>query len=93
MKASNRAAALRIPEHLALINFVVVRPQTSEDDGWKAALVNAIDRHVDRLAQAEHLGWWATPGQWVDLCRPARQRSKASQPAHRVVQAFPGGSG
>jgi hypothetical protein len=58
MKASNRAAALRVPEHLALINFVVL-PATQEDPPWKDALVRAIDRHVDRLAQAEHLGWWA----------------------------------
>jgi hypothetical protein len=59
VKASNRAAARRIPDHLALINFVVV-PQTPQDDGsWKKPLADAIEKHIERLAQAEHLGWCA----------------------------------
>jgi hypothetical protein len=58
-KASNRAAARRIPDHLALINFVVVKKLENDDDSWKAPLTNAIERHVERLAQAEHLGWSA----------------------------------
>lgn len=58
-KASNRAAARRIPEHLTLINFVV-KPQERGDDGsWKDPLKAAIELHLDRLAQAEHLGWCA----------------------------------
>jgi hypothetical protein len=56
-KASNRAAARRIPEHLALIGFVV-SPQERHDDGsWIKPLENAIEKHIERLAQAEHRGW------------------------------------
>ena len=56
-KASNRAAAQRIPDHLALIGYVIV-PQKPDDDGsWKAPLATTIKKHVDRLAKAEHLGW------------------------------------
>jgi hypothetical protein len=59
VKASNRAAARRIPDHLALIGHVV-EPQQPQDDGsWKAPLSAAIDKHIERLARAEHLGWCA----------------------------------
>jgi hypothetical protein len=58
-KASNRAAARRIPDHLALIGFVVERQQPNDDGSWKAILAAAIGKHIERLAQAEHLGWWA----------------------------------
>ena len=58
-KASNRAAAQRIPDHLSLIDFVVL-PQTKGDDGsWRKPLKEAIAQHLDTLAQAEHLGWCA----------------------------------
>jgi len=58
-KAANRAAARRIPDHLALIGFVV-EPQQPQDDGsWIAPLNDAIEMHIERLAQAEHLGWCA----------------------------------
>jgi len=56
-KAANRAAAQRIPDHLALIGYLIV-PQTQGDDGsWRAPLESAIKKHIDRLAKAEHLGW------------------------------------
>jgi hypothetical protein len=58
-KASNRAAARRIPDHLALINFVVVPQVPDEDDSWRKPLAAAIEKHIDRLAQAEHRGWCA----------------------------------
>ena len=59
MKASNRAAARRIPDHLALIGYIVEAQKAGDDGSWKAPLVAAIDMHIERLAQAEHLGWWA----------------------------------
>ena len=58
-KASNRAAARRIPDHLALIDFVVVPRVPDEDDSWMKPLTAAIEKHIERLAQAEHLGWCA----------------------------------
>jgi len=58
-KASNRDAARRIPDHLALIDYVVEPQQPADGDSWKATLKAAIEQHVDRLAQAEHLGWCA----------------------------------
>lgn len=59
MKAANRAAARRIPDHLALIDYVV-EPQGPDDDGsWRAPLAAAIEKHLERLAQAEHIGWRA----------------------------------
>jgi hypothetical protein len=56
-KASNRAAAQRIPDHLALIGYVIVPQEAGDDRAWKAPLATAIKKHVDRLAKAEHLGW------------------------------------
>jgi hypothetical protein len=56
-KESNRAAARRIPDHLALIGFVVEPWTEDEGDSWKKPLEIAIEKHIDRLAQAEHLGW------------------------------------
>jgi hypothetical protein len=58
-KAANRAAARRMPDHLALIDYVVEPQQPGDDGSWKAPLAEAIDKHIERLAQAEHLGWWA----------------------------------
>lgn len=58
-KASNRAAARRVPDHLALIDYVVEPQQPNDDGSWKAPLANAIQRHIERLALAEHLGWCA----------------------------------
>jgi hypothetical protein len=58
-KASNRAAAQRIPDHLALIGYVVEPQQPHDDGSWRQPLVAAIENHVERLAQAEHLGWCA----------------------------------
>jgi hypothetical protein len=59
VKAANRAAARRIPDHLALIDFVVVPREPADDNSWKAPLGAAIEKHVERLAQAEHLAWCA----------------------------------
>lgn len=59
LKASNRAAAQRIPDHLSLIDFIVL-PQIEGDGGsWRKPLEDAIAKHLDTLAQAEHLGWCA----------------------------------
>ena len=58
-KVANREAARRIPDHLALIGFVVERQEPGDDGSWKAPLEAAIAQHLDRLAQAEHLGWGA----------------------------------
>ena len=58
-KAANRAAAQRIPDLLTLIDYVV-EPQSVDDDGtWLPQLLAAIQKHLERLAQAEHLGWCA----------------------------------
>ncbi len=58
-KASNRAAAWRIPDHLALIGFVL-EPQREGDTGtWLPPLRAAIEQHLERIARAEHLGWCA----------------------------------
>jgi len=59
LKASNRAAARRIPDHLALIGYTVESQSPRDDGSWKAPLEASIERHLDLLAQAEHLGWWA----------------------------------
>jgi hypothetical protein len=56
MKEANRAAARRIPEHLALMDFIVL-PKTEVDDSWRPILHAAIEAQLDILAQAEHLGW------------------------------------
>jgi hypothetical protein len=56
-KASNRAAALRIPELLELINYVVLPKGTKPAGDWRAPLEKAIANHIDRLGMAEHLGW------------------------------------
>lgn len=58
-KVANREAARRIPDHLALIGFVVERQEAGDDGSWQAPLAAAIEHHLDRLAQAEHLGWCA----------------------------------
>ena len=56
-KASNRAAARRIPDHLALIGYVVEPQREGDSRDWQRPLAETINRHVERLAQAEHLGW------------------------------------
>jgi hypothetical protein len=58
-KAANRTAAQRIPDHLALIGFVVEPQQSQDDRSWQAPLRDAIEKHLERLAQAEHIGWCA----------------------------------
>lgn len=58
-KAANRAAARRIPDHLALIGFTVEPLQPNDGDSWKSLLMATIDKHIERLAQSEHLGWRA----------------------------------
>jgi hypothetical protein len=58
-KASNRAAARRIPDHLALISFIIQKRTSKDRATWKDSLIAALDRHLERLAQAEHLGWCA----------------------------------
>ena len=59
LKASNRAAARRIPEPLALIGFAVSEQKQPDDRSWVEPLEGAIKKHIERLAQAEHLGWCA----------------------------------
>jgi hypothetical protein len=59
VKAANRAAARRIPDHLALIGHVVEPQQPGDDGSWKALLGDAIGAQIERLALAEHLGWSA----------------------------------
>ena len=56
-QASNRSAARRVPELLELIDFRVEPNADPNDLGWQAPLSAAIDRHIDRLAKAEHLAW------------------------------------
>lgn len=58
-KASNRAAARRIPDHLALIGYAVEPWQQNDKQDWQTPLKKAIEKHTERLAQAEHLGWYA----------------------------------
>jgi hypothetical protein len=59
LKASNRAAARRVSEHLLLVNFVIKPQEESDDRSWMGLLERTIEKHIDRLAQAEHLGWSA----------------------------------
>jgi len=59
LKAANRAAARRIPDHLALIGYVVEPQQQGDDDSWQGPLGEAIETHGERLALSEHLGWCA----------------------------------
>jgi hypothetical protein len=56
-QAANRANARRIPDHLALIDFAIEPGPGGDDSSWRAPLEAAIKQHLDRLAQAEHLGW------------------------------------
>lgn len=56
-QTANRGAAQRIPELLALISFRIVKASGSEDTSWQQPLIEQIDRHHDRLSEAEHLGW------------------------------------
>jgi hypothetical protein len=58
-KASNRAAARRIPEHLALIGYVLEQQQQGDTSDWQAPLKASIEQHLERLARAEHLDWCA----------------------------------
>ncbi len=57
VKASNRAAARRIPDHLALINFVAMPASPGDTSDWRGLLEETIEHHIQRLAEAEHLGW------------------------------------
>jgi hypothetical protein len=59
LKISNRAAARRIPDHLALIDFTLEKRTQEDSDSWKDPLKAAIEKHIETLAQAEHLGWCA----------------------------------
>lgn len=56
-KASNIAAARRIPDHLALIGFVVTPLLQTDEDNWQVPLTTALEKHIERLAIAEHRGW------------------------------------
>jgi hypothetical protein len=58
-KTSNRMAARRIPDHLALIGYVVELQPKKGDDSWVAPLGEAIKMHTERLALAEHVAWRA----------------------------------
>jgi hypothetical protein len=57
VKAANRAAARRIPDHLALIGYALAPQRPGDDGSWKKPLSDDIQKHLDRLAIAEHLGW------------------------------------
>jgi len=59
MKAADRAAARRIPDQLAFIGYMLEPQRPDDDDSWMASLGEAIESHIERLAQAEHLGWCA----------------------------------
>jgi len=82
-KASNRAAAQRIPDHLALIGYIIIRQESGDDGSWKAPLAIAIKKHVDRLAKAEHLGWCSerVASGWTF----ARQRNNDLKRHHLLV--------
>jgi hypothetical protein len=82
-KASNRAAARRIPDHLALIGYTVESRQDGDTLDWQKPLTAAITAHVERLAQAEHLGWWAErrANGWTY----AKDRDNASKRHHLLV--------
>jgi hypothetical protein len=54
-KDSNIAAAMRIPEILALAGFVLESGQASE--GEKQAVSQFLGEHLEILAEAEHDGW------------------------------------
>ena len=58
-KDSNRAAARRMADHLALIDFAVEAAAPREGSAWQQPLENAIERHLERLAKAEHADWCA----------------------------------
>ena len=40
-----------------MIDFRLEPDDNPNDRGWQAVLRAAIDRHIDRLAKAEHLAW------------------------------------
>ncbi|MCE5238542.1 hypothetical protein LLH23_08625 [bacterium] len=56
-RKSSLAAAVRIPGHLGLIDFAVEPLAPGESDKWQETLRKAIEKHLVRLARAEHLGW------------------------------------
>jgi len=56
-QVANRAAAGRIPDLLALIDFIVVPNPDPSNQSWQGPLKAQIATHRERLAQAEHLGW------------------------------------
>lgn len=75
-KTANLSAARRIPDHLALIGYVVEPLANDEGDAWKQDLTKTINDHLDRFAMAEHLGWCAeriangwTPGVRNDVLK------------------------
>jgi hypothetical protein len=57
LQDSNRATARRIPDHLALIGYAVEPWKKDEGNGWEQQVSDAIEKHMERLAQAEHYGW------------------------------------
>jgi hypothetical protein len=80
MKASNRAAARRIPDHLALIGYVVVPWLKRDKNDWQKPLERALKKHIERLAEAEHLGWVAerTTNGWT--YNPVRNNTAKHHP-------------
>jgi hypothetical protein len=54
-KAANVAAAIRIPEILALAGFVMEEGQATPEE--TAAVDRFLDQHLELLAEAEHKGW------------------------------------
>jgi hypothetical protein len=58
-KDSNRAAVRRMADHLTLIDFVIEPATPRGTKTWKQPLEEAIERHLERLAKAEHADWCA----------------------------------
>ena len=56
-QASNRSAVRRIPELLGLIDFRLEEAQAGTSEDRQTPLRAAIQRHLERLAKAEHIGW------------------------------------
>lgn len=80
-QSANRGAVLRIPELLELIDFKVEAVGRPGDAAWAAALQAAIDRHLERLAIGEHLGWMEERRAWGWKFAPKRDDARREHPA------------
>ena len=73
-KDSNQGAARRIPDHLGLIDFEVVRQTARGSGSWKAALSAAIKRYRDPPRPSGAPGLVRrTGGERLDIQRHARR--------------------